>query len=239
MNRDDFIDKILGGIFAVVAIIAAIVELAFGEVSAASIAACTKDIFSTLAVVVLFFAVIKDKMPGFKFEKRMNQAIDTWIKENSNMIVRKAEHDIEHTGEEPSCFSLDLKTSVVDFYEPNSVTKKTGLFLRIPMINKENYQTGPVELRFYMNKGTFFSNTDNNTAEEGYKQLSGLFCDLVNNKHHDFVKAQSGDKMIVIKTNNPILSSTDISEFVEVINTVYTAYLVAANMDYKQIKGTI
>ena len=69
MNRDDFIDKILGGVFAVVAIGAAIVELALGEISAASVAACFKDIFSTLAVVVLFFAVIKDKIPARNFRQ--------------------------------------------------------------------------------------------------------------------------------------------------------------------------
>ena len=69
MNRDDFIDKILGGIFAVVAIVAAIIELVLGDISTAAVAACIKDVFSTLAVVVLFFAVIKDKMPARNFRQ--------------------------------------------------------------------------------------------------------------------------------------------------------------------------
>lgn len=75
MNRDDFIDKILGGVFAVVAIGAAIVELVLGEISATSIAACMKDIFSTLAVVVLFFAVIKDKIPAKNFRAAFDSAM--------------------------------------------------------------------------------------------------------------------------------------------------------------------
>ena len=75
MNRDDFIDKILGGIFAVVAIVAAIIELVLGDISTASVAACIKDVFSTLAVVVLFFAVIKDKIPAKNFRTAFDNAM--------------------------------------------------------------------------------------------------------------------------------------------------------------------
>ena len=52
MNRDDFIDKIIGGVFALVAVIAAIFELILGGISTALIAACIKDIFGKVA----FFA---------------------------------------------------------------------------------------------------------------------------------------------------------------------------------------
>lgn len=233
MNRDDFIDKILGGIFAVVAIVAAVIELVLGDISTATVAACIKDVFSTLAVVVLFFAVIKDRIPKIKFEKRLQSAIESWQQENANMILRKPEHDIEHTGATPSCYSLDLKTSVIDFYEPHSVTSKTGLFLRMPTFERENYISGNIVLKFYLNKGTFFSSSTATDAElkMGYEKLSGLFCDLVNNKHRDFAVAKAMGKELLVTINNPIQSNKDINDLVEVINTVYTAYLVSANIE--------
>lgn len=99
MNRDDFIDKIIGGLFALVAVIAAIMELVLGDISATSIAACIKDIFGTLAVVVLFFAVIRDKIPSKNFRKAFDSAMIE-ISKKYSPLVRKEEitlADDEHT----------------------------------------------------------------------------------------------------------------------------------------------
>ena len=90
MNRDDFIDKILGGIFAVVAIVAAIIELVLGDISTATVAACIKDVFSTLAVVVLFFAVIKDKMPARNFRQAFEREM-VEISAKYAPLIRKEE----------------------------------------------------------------------------------------------------------------------------------------------------
>ena len=90
MNRDDFIDKILGGIFAVVAIVAAVIELVLGDISTATVAACIKDVFSTLAVVVLFFAVIKDKMPARNFRQAFEREM-VEISAKYAPLIRKEE----------------------------------------------------------------------------------------------------------------------------------------------------
>ena len=90
MNRDDFIDKILGGIFAVVAIVAAVIELILGDISTATVAACIKDVFSTLAVVVLFFAVIKDKMPARNFRQAFEREM-VEISAKYAPLIRKEE----------------------------------------------------------------------------------------------------------------------------------------------------
>ena len=90
MNRDDFIDKIIGGVFALIAVGAAILELVLGGISASSIAACIKDIFGTLAVVVLFFAVIRDKIPSKNFRKAFDSAMIE-ISKKYSPLIRKEE----------------------------------------------------------------------------------------------------------------------------------------------------
>ena len=50
MDRNDFIEKFIGGVFALIAVIAAIIEMAFGSFSAEAIVGGVKDIFGTLAV---------------------------------------------------------------------------------------------------------------------------------------------------------------------------------------------
>ena len=48
MDRNDFIEKVIGGILGAIAIIAAIVEMIMGNFSAESIVAAIKDISGTL-----------------------------------------------------------------------------------------------------------------------------------------------------------------------------------------------
>ena len=79
VEKQDFIEKILGGIFAVIAVLAAIAEVVINGISAATVAAGIKDVFSTLVVIVLFFAVIKDSIP--KHYTDYKKAFDDTMKE--------------------------------------------------------------------------------------------------------------------------------------------------------------
>ena len=230
MDRNDFIEKFIGGVFALIAVIAAIIEMAFGSFSAEAIVGGVKDIFGTLAVVVLFFALVRDFIPKSKYEDRLCQALDTWQQENSNMIIRDPATDIEHENEPPSCYSLNLKTEVADFYKGTATTKKKGLFVRMPLLTRENYFDKTATLRFFLNKGTFFSHlpTGEDTQDK-YDQLISLFTALINEKHGDFANAVGKGKEITV-TVKPVKSNSDIQEFVSVLNTMYTAYLVSANL---------
>ena len=231
MGKDDFIEKILGGVFALISIIAAIVEMILGNFSIASIAGGVKDIFATLVVVILFFAVARDIIPKVRFEDKLKAALDNWQNENGNMIIRDPSTDIEHKNSEPSCYSLNLKTDVKDFYQESSTTKNKGLFLRMPLLNKENFSQEGVEIKFYLNKSTFFSNlSKGEDTPEKYEELIHLFKGLVNTKHYDFVEANGKEREITIKLKRAVKTNADINELVAVINTMYTAYLVSANL---------
>ena len=63
MGRNDFIEKILGGVFALISIIGAIVEMVLNDFSAASIAGGVKDVFATLVVVILLSFILIDMSP--------------------------------------------------------------------------------------------------------------------------------------------------------------------------------
>lgn len=231
MGRNDFIEKVLGGLFALVSIVGAVAEMILNDFSAASIAGGVKDIFATLVVVILFLAVAKDIIPKFKFEDKLKVALDTWQNENANMIIRDPITDIEHKGSEPSCYSLNLKTDVVDFYKDSSTTKSKGLFLRMPLLTRDNYSKEGVEIKFYLNKSTFFSNIPKGEdTPEKYAKLIDLFKGLINSKHHELAEADGKDREITVTLKKPIKSNADIAELVAIINTMYTAYLVSANL---------
>jgi len=92
LNDDDSLEKVVGGIFGVIAIIAAIVEVFLADCSIESIVAGVKDVSGTLIVVVLLIAFIKDKKPTHY--KDFNKAFDSeMIKlcEKYNPVITKDE----------------------------------------------------------------------------------------------------------------------------------------------------
>ncbi len=231
MDRNDFIEQIIGGVFAIIAIGAAVAELFINGISSASIAACIKDVFGTLAIVILFFAVMKDYLPSWSFEKYLNASLEKWEKENANMIVRKPEHDKGEQGNE--YYSLDMKTDVSDFYDIGS-HNNTGLFVRVPVINRQNYRNS-FDITFTLNKGTFFGDIpDSEIKSDDYKKISERFISLINAEHQGVVIAKpKSPKSIVVTFSKGLQRKSDINTFIDVINTMYTSYLVSARIKVK------
>ena len=227
MEKNDFIEQIIGGIFAIIAVGAAIAELVINGISSATIASCIKDVFGTLAIVILFFAVMRDIIPGFRFKKILLSAIENWEKENSNMIVRKPEHDDGEKGKK--YYSLDMKTDVSDFYD-NGSHNKTGLFVRIPVLDKSNYKNA-FEITFSMNKGTFFGDVREELNDSNYREVAKRFEDFINAKYRDTVSASyKTAKTISVQFKKGLHKKSDIENMIDVINSMYSAYLVSARI---------
>ena len=72
-------------------------------------------------------------------------------------------------------------------------------------------------------------NSVSNTPEK-YEKLIHLFKGLINNKHYELAEADGKDREITVTLRKPIKSNADIAELVAIINTMYTAYLVSANL---------
>ena len=83
MDKIDFQEKVLGGIFGGIAIIAAIAEMFINGIDAASVVGAIKDVFGTLIVIVLFITFIRQlpkKAKDFKgiFKAEMDKNINKY-----------------------------------------------------------------------------------------------------------------------------------------------------------------
>ena len=89
MDRNDFIEKVIGGILGAVAIIAAIVEMILGGFSAESIVAAIKEIAGTLIVVVLLVAFVKSlpKKPK-NLSEILEKSVEDWGIDNAPLIFK-------------------------------------------------------------------------------------------------------------------------------------------------------
>lgn len=89
MDRNDFIEKVIGGILGAVAIIAAIVEMILGGFSAESIVTAIKDIAGTLIVVVLLVAFVKSlpKKPK-NLSEILEKSVEDWGIDNAPLIFK-------------------------------------------------------------------------------------------------------------------------------------------------------
>lgn len=170
---------------------------------------------------------MRDIIPGFRFKKILLSAIENWEKENSNMIVRKPEHDDGEKGKK--YYSLDMKTDVSDFYD-NGSHNKTGLFVRIPVIDKSNYKNA-FEITFSMNKGTFFGDVREELKDSNYREVAKRFEDFINAKYRDTVSASyKTAKTISVQFKKGLHKKSDIENMIDVINSMYSAYLVSARI---------
>ena len=66
LGDEDSIEKIVGGIFGIIAIIAAVVEMALGGFDAAAVAGGVKDIAGTLVTIVMLVVAINALKPRKK-----------------------------------------------------------------------------------------------------------------------------------------------------------------------------
>ena len=224
-----------GGLFGVIAIAASLIEMFLSGISTVSVIAAVKEIAGTIVAVMVFAVAARNivqKIGETKtFEGRLQKALDDWQADHKNMIVRKEQYDHEKNGEPATCYSLGLKTNISDFYNL-SESSNTGWFLRMPILNKENYHKAGAVLRFHLNKGTFFEGREMSKEEltAGFQKLNGLFCEFMRGNFGDTITVQGKNQDIAIVVNQPIETAEDIDLLISIINTMYNAYLVAANL---------
>ncbi len=222
-------ETLWGGIFGVVAIVAAIVEGAINGFEAAVIAGTIKDISGTLVTVIILIFAIKSLWPTketLSIEERIVRALDNWQKANSTMIIKSS--DDEKTGK----YGFHMRTDVRDFYRAAPLTKNAGWFVRLPMPQSGNYGRDDLQIEFHLNKGTFFEGVSLSADElnHNFDQLNKLFCDFINAKYHGFLTASGQKDLILVKLARPIENDGDIQKLTEVLNSMFQAYLASANV---------
>lgn len=233
MDKLDFKEKIWGGIFGVVAIFAALGEMIVNGISTASVLAAIKDISGTLVVVVLLVTVVKSLLPKKNkkdFSERLEIALDEWRENNANLIAKDDKSD----GSSDK-YGLSMKTDMNAFYG-ESGTGKLGVFFRMPVFSSDVWEKGGIDIEFWLNRGTFFQGRTDLTDEQKDAQLDLLrnkFEKYIALKFTDFCKTSSVGNKVNIKITQPIQQDEDIRKLIELINSMYQAYLVSANIKVK------
>lgn len=233
MDKLDFKEKIWGGIFGVVAILAALGEMFANGLSKASVLGAVKDISGTLVVVILLITVVRTLFPKkYKksFSERLESAIDIWREKNSNLIVKDDKSDGS-----ANKYGLSMKTDMNAFYEETG-NGKLGVFVRMPALDSDVWKTDKIDVVFWLNRGTFFQGRTDLTDEQKDAQLIVLrnkFEKYLALKYPNFCKISSSENKVNVRITQAIQEEEEINQFIEVINSMYQAYLVAANIKVK------
>jgi hypothetical protein len=234
MDSLDYKEKVLGGIFGIITIVAAFLEMLEAGITTASVLGAVKDISSTLIVVVLFITVInllRPKKEITPFEDRLLNALEEWQKENSNMIVKKDNSDGNHH------YGLSMKTDINNFFMNTGSKANAGWFVRLPIIEDENYRKENIEVLFNLNRGTYFENRrdlNNDEKNTGLARLADRLSAYLKEKHNDLIEgiSKSGKDHVTLTVTlkKTIENDDDIKELIEMINTMYKGCLVASNI---------
>jgi hypothetical protein len=221
-------ETMLGGIFGIIAITAALLEMQTDAFSTASIFGGIKDIAGTMVAVMVFLIAIRSLLPKkekLTFEEKLKAALSDWEKSNSSLVVKSNDDDKTHK------YGFSMRTDINDFYRASAITKNVGWFVRLPPIAKENYQTQRFDIVFHLNKGTFFEGISKSDAElkQAYSKLGDMFSGFINTKYGNFAKASSKHDEIIINIK-PITNDGDIKTLVNLLNSMFQAYLAAANI---------
>jgi hypothetical protein len=222
---------ILGGFFGVIAIAASMYEAYLGGFSGAAIGSSIKDISGTMVAVMVFLIAISSivkKNEKKSIEEMIECSLKEWVGANSNLIVKSKDDD--KTGKH----GYSMKTDIMDFYRATPMTQNTGWFMRLPKIEKNAYTTGDFKILFHLNKGTFFQgvNLDKDKLKDSLSKLAKTFSSYINGRHGDLATAESkGDQITVVM--KPIQNEEDVKNMINVINVIYQAYLVSANIEIK------
>ena len=218
---------ILGGIFGILSIVAAIYQVSLSGYDKGAIAGAIQSIAGTMLNVMVLFLVFKnfcnEKIGNFedKLKKKLNQ----WAEDNRN-IIRKSDPD--KTG----FYGFDMFTDMNKFYE-NSNSQNSGWFVRFPEIKESNYNHKDIKIYFHLNKGTFFEGMGlkDEELEPRYEKIAsnikGYIMSIYNNKR---LNISYKNQDIIITMVNPIQTNEEIDFLIRVLDSMVKAYLVSANI---------
>ena len=216
MDRNDFIEKVIGGILGAVAIIAAIVEMILGGFSAESIVAAIKDIAGTLIVVVLLVAFVKSlpkKPKNFReqFEADMSEIEQAY----APLIVKYVPKDTAKESakaKNEKTIRYDILSSVDALFG-----KEQADHLRLFELNAEK----PEKMCFYVREKFFGKPFD---AKEIAENLSGR----LQAKFPDYSVTHSADssgETITVNFNKAMETEQDAAALVNLINAAILLFV--------------
>ncbi|MBR5156376.1 MAG: hypothetical protein IKW59_01250 [Clostridia bacterium] len=226
-NDDDAIEKIIGGLFGVIAIAAIIVEMCLGDFSCDAVAGGVKDIASTLITVVMLIVAIKALRPKkeepFSFADELKTILSSFVADNGRMLKAK---DTEEGNQ--NYYELYMETDF-NAYFGEKTTLRAGWFMRIPPVDESVYGTEGVKISFHLNQGTFFGHNKPENEVDAYAIIGEKIKSLIIRETEEttlICQYNKAKKEIEIEFKKPLTTKDDIDMFVGLIKKIYNSYLV-------------
>ena len=221
-------ETLFGGIFSIISVIAAIIEMALNNYETVYIAGAIKDISATMLAVMLLFLVFKNFYVKkiVDFEGRLKSRLEKWAKDNRN-IIRKSKID------KAGFYGFDMFTDMNNFYKGSEFSKNSGWFVRFPEIKEENYNHKDIKIDFHLNKGTFFEGMGLNDEElePRYEKIANNIIDYIRMIYSaEISKIFYKNHTITITMSNPIQTDEEIDSLIRILDSMIKAYLVSANI---------
>lgn len=235
MDKVDFQEKIWGGIFGVIAIVAAIGEAIASGISLSTILGATKDISGTLVVVVLLVTVIKGLPRKLKNTAEiLENAVNSWGTDNTPLIF-KAESYVSAKGSDytqgflllqnPRSFASlsHLKPTSpdwIDYAKYGGGKKYTGKFIDLP-----DYRTMTEDIA----KVQFIMEQSHFSRMPEIDKIIDDIIDSINIRFKDIAAASRiGASYRFTVTYKKIVTAEDIREFVDILDYVLSLVKVVA-----------
>lgn len=225
------------GIVGIIALIAIVCELVFGGISTASVSASVKDLMGIAIDVMVFVLAIKiatKKTDTEPLEIKLENALDKWRADNSNMIVRDEEYD-----KDKDFFSFFMRTDLKNFFGDAKALKKPGWFVRIPQMGSPEYTAKTFKIQFHLNVSTFLEGKNVYDRKTAFEAIAGDISAYLQAKCKvtvDKISITEADATITVIANgliadeeNGITIDDQINDFISIIDTAYICYLVAGN----------
>lgn len=225
------------GLVGIIALVAIICELAFGGISTVSVSAAIKDLMGIAIDVMVFVLAIRiatKRTEEESLETKLENALDKWRNEHSNMIVRDEEYD-----KSKNQYTFFMRTDLKNFFGDAKALKKPGRFVRIPKIGSSEYLNKTFTLQFYLNVSTFLEGKQVENRKSAFEIITGEISSYVQAKCNvsvDKISVTDTDATITIIANglaadeeNNISIDEQINKLISIIDTTYTCYLVAGN----------
>lgn len=232
------LETVLSALFGIVAIVAIFYEMKIAGFAAASIAGGIKDIAGTIIAVVMLIVALevfsRDEHKG-SFEERMRTALENWIAEHSNMIVKTSKLPKGHEND----FGMSMTTNINRFYNTEKLLSDSGTgvgrFLRVSEINKTLYAENNVSMTFFFNSQTYCVSSEeadmfnelNMVAKNVASYIKGIVEGITVGEP---TKSDAKTVTITIRFANSIIDKDGehIDKVINVIDRMYEAMLVSA-----------
>lgn len=215
----DNIDKLLGGIFGIIAILASVIEMILRDFTTEAIVSTIKDVSSVAVVVVLLVAFMKN-LP--KTPKNIRDSIEkemVKIEKAYSPLIRKVEAQDEDNEAKKNKLEKTIRYEIAD--DVNALFDVKSTYHRFFDIQDEH----PTEIKFAIRKA-FFGDSPERPYEPD--KISKHLMGYMKKNHGECTMNYVPDKdggFVVLYFKGPIETDKEIDDLITIVDDMLFAYV--------------